>query len=38
MDGKTTMTVRAAVAALALLALGGSISGVSAAEGSGPCR
>jgi hypothetical protein len=35
MDGTTTMTVRAAVAALALLAHGGSISGVSAAEGSG---
>ena len=34
MDGTTTMTVRAALAALALLALGGSISGVSAAEGS----
>jgi rare lipoprotein A len=35
MDGNTTMTVRAALAAVALLALGGSISGVSAAEGSG---
>ena len=34
MDGNTTMTVRAALAAFALLALGGSISGVSAAEGS----
>jgi rare lipoprotein A len=35
MDGKTTMTVRTALAAFALLALGGSISGLSAAEGSG---
>jgi len=35
MDGNTTMTVRAAVAAIALLALGGSISGVSAADGAG---
>ena len=34
MDGITTMTVRAGLAGLALLALGGSISGVSAAEGS----
>lgn len=33
MDGNTTMTVRAAVAAVALLALGGSISGLSAADG-----
>jgi rare lipoprotein A len=33
MDGKPTMTVRAGLAAIALLALGGSISGVSAAEG-----
>jgi rare lipoprotein A len=35
MDGTTTMKVRAALAAVALLALGGSISGLSAAEGSG---
>ncbi len=35
MDGNTTMKVRAALAAVALLALGGSISGLSAAEGSG---
>jgi len=35
MDGNTTMTVRAAVAAVALLALGGSISGLSAADGAG---
>jgi rare lipoprotein A len=34
MDGTTTMKVRAALAAVALLALGGSISGLSAAEGS----
>lgn len=34
MDGTTTMKVRAALAGIALLALGGSISGVSAAEGS----
>jgi rare lipoprotein A len=33
MDGTTTMKVRTALAAIALLALGGSISGVSAAEG-----
>jgi rare lipoprotein A len=33
MDGNTTMTVRAAVAAVALLALGGSISGLRAADG-----
>lgn len=32
MDGNTTMTARAAVAAIALLALGGSISGLHAAE------
>lgn len=35
MDGTTTMKVRTALAAFALLALGGSISGLSAAEGSG---
>jgi rare lipoprotein A len=35
MDGTTTMKVRAALAGIALLALGGSISGLSAAEGSG---
>ena len=34
MDGTTTMKVRGGLAAIALLALGGSISGVSAAEGS----
>jgi rare lipoprotein A len=34
MDGTTTMKVRSALAAIALLALGGSISGLSAAEGS----
>ncbi len=34
MDGTTTMKVRTALAAVALLALGGSISGLSAAEGS----
>ena len=34
MDGTTTMKVRAGLAAIALLALGGSISGLSAAEGS----
>ena len=34
MDGTTTMKVRTALAAFALLALGGSISGLSAAEGS----
>lgn len=34
MDGTTTMKVRTALAAIALLALGGSISGLSAAEGS----
>jgi rare lipoprotein A len=34
MDGTTPIKVRAALAALALLALGGSISGLSAAEGS----
>jgi rare lipoprotein A len=34
MDGKPTMTVRRGLAAIALLALGGSLSGVSAAEGS----
>src|SRR6478609_1134905 len=34
MDGTTTMKVRAALAAVALFALGGSISGLSAAEGS----
>jgi rare lipoprotein A len=33
MDGTTTMKVRAALAAVALLALGGSISSLSAAEG-----
>jgi rare lipoprotein A len=33
MDGTTTMKVRAALAAIALLALGGSISSLSAAEG-----
>ena len=32
MDGNTTMTARAAVAAIALLALGGSISGLRAAD------
>ena len=35
MDGNTTMTVRATVAAIALLALGGSISDVNAADGPG---
>src|SRR6186713_3287842 len=35
MDGTTTMKVRSGLAAIALLALGGSISGASAAEGSG---
>jgi rare lipoprotein A len=35
MDGNTTMKVRCGLAAIALLALGGSISGLSAAEGSG---
>jgi len=34
MDGTTPIKVRAALAAVALLALGGSISGLSAAEGS----
>ena len=34
MDGTTTMKVRTGLAAIALLALGGSISGLSAAEGS----
>ena len=34
MDGITPTKVRAALAAVALLALGGSISGLSAAEGS----
>lgn len=34
MDGNTTMKVRTALAAVALLALGGSISGLSAAESS----
>lgn len=33
MDGTTTMKVRTALAAIALLALGGSISGLSAADG-----
>ena len=33
MDGTTTMTVRSGLAVIALLALGGSISGLSAAEG-----
>ena len=33
MDGTTTMKVRTALAAVALLALGGSISGLSAADG-----
>ena len=33
MDGNTTMKVRAALAAITLCALGGSISGLSAAEG-----
>jgi rare lipoprotein A len=33
MDGTTTMKVRSGLAAIALLALGGSISGLSAAEG-----
>jgi rare lipoprotein A len=36
MDGNTTMKLRAAVAALGFLALAGSISGVSAAEGDVP--
>ena len=35
MDGNTTMTVRAALAAVALLGLGGSISGANAADGAG---
>ena len=34
MDGKTTMKVRTALAGIALLALGGSISGLSAADAS----
>jgi rare lipoprotein A len=33
MDGNTTMTVRIAIGAVALLALGGSISGLQAADG-----
>ena len=35
MDGNTTMTVRAVLATVALLALGGSISGANAADGAG---